>query len=482
MNTPNEQARLDTLTTLSIKVHNLLNKLTALNQDPTRKWTWNREAMTIIHQLRSLATTNLPLLRSNLDAALTFPSAALTNPTLFLGSKPNFETFTRTPSWFDTMGFNTYTTPYTFSSTWDHFPISATILVPKTLDTTSKPVKIVFFFHGGGFCTGAGDFVSWYSASSLAHAKAANAVIIAPDYPLGPEASYLEISMSIREFLRWYGEDGCFEAGFAGWRAWLASVSGQPGLEGCLKGGENSVLVEGESAGGHAAVTALFANAEVGGVGVRIDVVFLRYPMIRHYARELTGSVNYMGVEFEKGQVVERAEAIKTAVEELERMGLLATRSWDHPPRGMSGAFLLSITGMWKGMFQRHAGKGNDIDAKMDGLERAVAYAGKVDENRLPAVVVYHGEKDTNCPVSDTREFCELLEKNYPKYVNGENIFLETVTRLEAQLTWNVEKKELERTAVTDVAHAFDYQLDRNKEKFLQDAFEHIDKFWGQAK
>jgi len=44
---------------------------------------------------------------------------------------------------------------------------------------------------------------------------------MAPEYPLAPEANYKDIVESIRDFLNWYKEDGCFESDYTSLTRWL---------------------------------------------------------------------------------------------------------------------------------------------------------------------------------------------------------------------------------------------------------------------
>ncbi|CBX91479.1 hypothetical protein IAQ61_010825 [Plenodomus lingam] len=480
-----DEGRVSAITSLSETVKDLTSKLDALKQDKLRKWKWSKEALSIVAKLQDLASTNLPLVRSRLDKALEFPSAEWTNTPLFTGGKFGFEQFNRTPEWFDEMGFLVQRTAYTFSDTWDCAPITATFLVPTNLDTrNAKKLKIVFYFHGGGFCTGAGDFVSWYSRSSVEFARANNAIIIAPDYPLGPEASYRDISNAIKTFLIWYNEGGCFEPGnFTHWKQWLSTVTAMDFTN--LQPQINDILIEGESAGGHAAVTAMFANAEKKiehtnpwACDLPIAAVFLRYPMVKHYARECPDSVTYMNSEFTRAEVQKHAQDIKDAIVELEAFELVPSRSRSHPPHGMSAAFLLSITKEWQAMFQRHAVNGNDIDAAMDCLERVEAYVGKVD-TVLPRIIMYHGDKDSNCPIDETRRFCDLLIQNYPEiYTENDTLIFQSVGSLAVQATWIKEMGRLEARAVDTVAHGFDYDLIPRNEEFLRKTYRIIGKWW----
>ncbi|KAH9862670.1 hypothetical protein J1614_010763 [Plenodomus biglobosus] len=483
----NEQ-RLKSLQELSARLQSLTATLRALKQDPFRKWTWSLEAMCIVRQLREIASQNLPFIRSRIDKAMQFPSAELADPTRFLGGRPGHKEFHRTPNWFEEMGFILCRTPYTFADTWDCSNIYANILIPKTLDGTCA--KIIFYFHGGGFCTGGGNFVSWYSKASLELAKDNNAIIIAPDYPLGPEATYLEISNAIKAFLVWYHERGCFENKSQGlyWTDWITHTTGIS-LHG-FDPTTTKILIEGESAGGHAAVTAMFANGETErdllnpwACGLPISAVFLRYPMLKHYERDCPDTVSYMNMTFSKEQINWHVAELQDAVSELETLSLIPTRSNSHPPQHMSAAFLLSVTKTWQIAFQRFEYQGYPFDASMDALERVTAYSQAPylikDRAKLPPIIIYHGNQDPNCPIADTLEFCNLLKSSFPdQYIDSETLFFDKVTKLEAQPRWIPSMMQLEDVSVSGVGHGFDYDLDWTKEPFMQYAFYNITKFW----
>lgn len=131
-------------------------------------------------------------------------------------------------------------------------------------------------------CTGAADFHLWYSKTAIDQAKARRAIIIAPNYLLTSEANDKDIVKTISDFLYLYKEDGCFEPGHKRWTQWLYSQNSRKDFT----IDKDRVYVEGESAGGQAAVTAMWPNAVKGGTDLPIKVALLRYPMITHYKRD----------------------------------------------------------------------------------------------------------------------------------------------------------------------------------------------------
>ena len=305
-------------------------------------------------------------------------------------------------------------------------------------------------------CTGANDFIPWLSVASLAHAHRKKAIIIAPDYPLGPEGNYQDIVQSIKDFLDFYKKDVCFEEGIGTWSGWLLSKIDKEEVSLDLK----RIYVEGESAGGLAAATALFLNADKkDGTQLKISVALLRYPMIEHYAREYQESLAFVGVKYPKGVLEDQADKILEARRELEELGLLPTRGRSSAPQCMSAAFLLSVLGRWKESFQRqHKGQAlTDRFDIMDGLERAKASVDRVDHELLPPIFMYHGEKDTNCAHESTTKFRDILVAKYSdRYTN----------------------KPVVAKIVAGKPHAFDYELKEEDEEFLKEAHDFIDDHW----
>lgn len=344
-------------------------------------------------------------------------------------------------------------------------------------------------------CTGAGDHIPWYSKASLLHAKRNNAIVIAPDYPLGPEGNYEDIANSLQDFLIWYKNDGFFkttEEPYDNWTTWLAKESGTKRID----IDKDPVFIEGESAGGNAAVTAMFLNAHnVTGPKLPIKVVLLRYPMLKHYTRsfEVKGqkvdTLNYMGEHVTKAMTISRQKDFEREIFLLEKHGLVPTRSKGFAPQWMAPAFILSTTQRWKPMFQRVHGPysdtitnaNDDLDSSIDwpasppseqgswdALERLHHSVDTVSHANLPVVVMYHGNADANCPISDTREFQRLLVEKYPDVYDSERAYLYEVAEF-----LGVDGKK-----VTDVGHAFDYVIEEKDEGWLGEIFGRVDGAW----
>jgi acetyl esterase/lipase len=325
--------------------------------------------------------------------------------------------------------------------------------------------------------TGAGDHIPWYSQSALRHAYKNKAIVIAPDYPLGPEANYEDIFTALRDFLTFYKLDGCFEPGHKHWTQWLNSQIYK-----------DNIFIEGESAGGHAIITALFLNAEKArDFKLPIKVVMLRYPMIGHYKRTFpvtaNGKMGFMNAEFDKDEVNEYAKGIKEAILRLETMtaggqtGFVGTRTKGYAPEYMWAAPVLTIAGEWKGLFQRsHGGKKPEPDEihNLDCLECVVKMRFSVDPELLPPIVIHHGHDDVNCPFADTLEFKKLLQGTFPdRYLPGDKMVrVIKVTML--QEPDGVKGREPSKA----VGHGYDYW--QENELFQTESFGFVSRFWPQ--
>jgi acetyl esterase/lipase len=329
--------------------------------------------------------------------------------------------------------------------------------------------------------TGAGDHIPWYSQSALRHAYKNKAIVIAPDYPLGPEANYNDIFTALRDFLIFYKTDGCFEPGQKHWTEWLKTqIKKDITIE------KDNIFIEGESGGGHAIITIIFLNAEKDlDFKLPIKDVMLLYPMIRHYKRyypiTTNGKMPFMNAEFGKEEVYEYAKGIREAVHRLETMtigdqtGFVRTRTKGYAPEYMWAAPVLTIAGEWKGLFQRsHGVKKSESDEiyNLDCLERVVRMEGLVDPDLLPPIVVHHGHDDANCPIADTIEFKELLHDNYPdRYPMGDEM-VRLIKVLELQEPDGMKGEEPSKA----VGHGYDYW--QENEAFQIECFKFVSRFW----
>lgn len=284
--------------------------------------------------------------------------------------------------------------------------------------------------------------------------------------------------------------------------------------------------MEGESAGGLAAIIAMFMNADkTAELGIPIDAILLRYPMVRHYTRKFppNGMAMYMNRLFTQDEVTLHAKTLVDAVHQLETQGLVPTRTSDSAPRSMSAAFLLSMSGLWQSSFQRahmqssptkccatalpppslsplavstapapHNSATDFNTDSLDAIQRAHLLTPTTVPSLLPPLIIYHAHDDLNCAFADTQLFVDTLLKQYPcTYREDETVFLKKVTRLEGKLHFHKDKagkgkgKEerngsLERIQTENVGHGFDYDLEVDKEDWLGEAYRRVDRFWSE--
>jgi hypothetical protein len=180
--------------------------------------------------------------------------------------------------------------------------------------------------------------------------------------------------------------------------------------------------VEGESTGAHAAVMALWLNADQStGTLIDINTALLRFPMIKHYKRYLPNeelAPYFMGKgDIKRTDLLKQAEAVKSEINLLEKSGLVPTRSRGGMPQYVASAYFLSFSGLWQDILQRqHYPDHNEpIDKSKppadfgDCLERARNSIHHVYHQKLPPIYKYHGDNDIKCPHQDTEEFRDVL-------------------------------------------------------------------------
>jgi acetyl esterase/lipase len=92
-------------------------------------------------------------------------------------------------------------------STFRSEPLSMDIWIPRNLTANSHPPVLVNW-HGGGLISGVRDNGEWWQQYILDLAVQHNALMLAPDYPLAPEAQTPDILASIERFLAWLLDDG----------------------------------------------------------------------------------------------------------------------------------------------------------------------------------------------------------------------------------------------------------------------------------
>ncbi|KAJ1553603.1 hypothetical protein HK405_007447 [Cladochytrium tenue] len=152
-------------------------------------------------------------------------------------------------------GFSISTAPFKMiiGSGGKQHSIDAYIMVPKSASTSTAARRVLVKFHGGFFVTGAALYPEWFASWLLEYALEQDAVIVAPNYRLIPEATAADILEDVIDFWRWLADSG--EAGL---QAHVATAHSSVALD------LSRVVAVGESAGGQ---LALLSALEVGRYG-----------------------------------------------------------------------------------------------------------------------------------------------------------------------------------------------------------------------
>jgi acetyl esterase/lipase len=140
--------------------------------------------------------------------------------------------------------------------------ITCDVLIPKSL-VKSTPRPVLIKFHGGGWITGSSKYLAWWAPWAFELALREEAIIVAPNYRLAPEASGTDILDDVDDFWIWMRES---------LPAYVSSLESSTDVKVDL----NRVLVTGDSAGGHLAVMSGLSGSKQRG----IRAVIAQYPML----------------------------------------------------------------------------------------------------------------------------------------------------------------------------------------------------------
>ncbi|KAK5657864.1 hypothetical protein OQA88_2412 [Cercophora sp. LCS_1] len=146
--------------------------------------------------------------------------------------------------------FHQFTRTDYIYSTVDKYNLWTSVWSPKDVDPnmTHVPVPVLVFWHGGGFIVGDRLYEPWWPTWLLELALSQNALVMAPDYRLLPEASGSDIADDVSAFWTWLMTTVPTLAQLASWRL-------QPDL--------NRVLCAGHSAGGTLALMSAVHRPDV---------------------------------------------------------------------------------------------------------------------------------------------------------------------------------------------------------------------------
>ncbi|CAN9337288.1 unnamed protein product [Alternaria alternata] len=235
--------------------------------------------------------------------------------------------------------------------------------IPKDLVKTCSPtpIRIAIRFHGGGGVTGHPMFGPWVCRADLEWILSSPSTIsIEPTYCLMPEATGDTIYGNIRSLCAFLFKD----------------------LKAALK-----------SINPHFAI----AWDRVYIFGISFGAVVLRCPLVKEYRRE---PGHYMGVEIPKEQAVNDSKRI---YEIKHRMPFQLHRAGDHPPRGMYGAYALSVAQDWGTFWET-----STIFDMIKETQKCPDLRAKIRIN--------YGTADIQVPYTSSEELCALFkEKGWQK-------------------------------------------------------------------
>ncbi|CAG8050110.1 unnamed protein product [Penicillium olsonii] len=263
--------------------------------------------------------------------------------------------------------------------------IHTDILIPSRLLSTKAQSRcpVMVRVHGGFLVTGSSHYPPWFANWTLDYALSKNAVILAPNYRLLPEASGKDILEDLDDFWRWLRSPKFVEV--------IKAASSQqitPDLD--------TVLVVGESAGGFLAMhLALSYPSE-------IRALIGAYPMLdvesefytRKYPKPIIGVPNMPNELIEQHLSALRATSTPTLVTAAD------------PPDRLELAFSI----FQNGRLLEFLGPEN---TNLFPMRRAqdLAASGRL---KLPPTFIFHGRQDSAVPFMGSQRFFDMVREKSP--------------------------------------------------------------------
>ncbi|KAF2682550.1 hypothetical protein K458DRAFT_454516 [Lentithecium fluviatile CBS 122367] len=283
---------------------------------------------------------------------------------------------------------------------------------PKDGDVENKEFGLFVDFHGGGFTTGDIRHGGWRQKHKVQFISENNIVCVCPNYPLMPWFTGLEITDAIRMFWHYiFSED--FQ-------------NHVQALHAGLKVRLENIVVSGDSAGAWLAMYSfLYGSMFDLAKPLNISVVYLQYPMFRHYNRSKPDDGwAFYETKFTEDDIKEHGEKLRAAW--LEWRHALADekineipfnvdikRPW--APLGMGASFLGSThDNLWKEMFQNNDTKVKDIVERLEDIQKLPTGAEQTKYKKpanIPDFYIYHGNADKNCLIEDTQMAVDKIKQ-----------------------------------------------------------------------
>ncbi|KAK3670352.1 hypothetical protein LTR78_009806 [Recurvomyces mirabilis] len=251
--------------------------------------------------------------------------------------------------------------------------VEATILVPKTIIDKPGKYPLAIRWHGGFWVTGHRLFPDWYPTWLLDFCFKHDAIAIAPDYRLVPEANGQDILQDMRDFYTWLLEPGNL------------SKHLPSGVEANL----GNLLVTGESAGGWLAwQSAIYTPKSIGATVLHYPVLDLRAP---HFTvagpKEL-----FPGAPAELPSHILNDYVAKLKGDEVVGNDENLSR------------FPLVLSIVQQGRFDELFGTDRSLHPLEQVEDGAVT-------SEFPSIWILHGKDDTAVPIEGTRKMVEALQQ-----------------------------------------------------------------------
>ncbi|KAI5118649.1 hypothetical protein M0805_002569 [Coniferiporia weirii] len=339
----------------------------------------------------------------------------------------------------------------------DGHPILVDVFVPRKLmneepnsASWSEKRPVIVRIHGGWLVGGQRDFAPWCPAWLLELALKHNAIFVAPDYRLLPEAKGEDILDDLDDFWKWLarGLPDAVHASCAG-----------------LKIDLDRVLVGGESAGGYLSVQVGLSSLDLASKesesqpstqtlpSPRVRALVCAYPVLSLRAPYWTKDYHkqiFDNPQYPNSLIDERLASVKNATTRsvVSNADLVGT------PRGQFAIALVQ-----RGRLLEVLGEDSDLTP---GKRRLHPEDRVEDGSKLPPTFFIHGIDDSAVPYGVTDRFVELLKKH--KAVDG--------------MEGGNEDGEVLQFAKVPGEHGFDNSIRLDSTDWVKDVASFVKKHW----
>ncbi|KLO14286.1 alpha/beta-hydrolase [Schizopora paradoxa] len=342
----------------------------------------------------------------------------------------------------------------------DGHEILADVLIPKKLlelgsdsEEWKKGRPVMVRFHGGWLVGGHRGFPTYIPLWLYSSGYHNNAIIVAPDYRLLPEATVVELLDDLDDFWKWLGTE--FPS-VVREQSRIASGSDKE-----LEVDLDRVVVQGESAGGYCAVQVALSHFKPPTSGTPQNTPHIRalvaiYPMLdfrashwsEAYEKHIMGNPQYPESIIDDHLKAIKASATKPVLSAAP-LGPGAPRN-SLPYAYIQHGRFLELLGP-----ERDPSPGNRIIHAEDRI---------LDGAKLPPALFVQGTEDSGVPVGGTDNFISLLREH------------DAIVRPEG-LTDSKDWDSLMYARVPG-EHGFDSNIGPNDTAWAKDGLDFIEKIW----